>query len=384
MGAKLPKPGGGSSTTVTSFVPGEDEEPAGVGYVEEPAGSRSDGVPAGGRFVSTSSSYDPLPKDGELPAGDPYGAEGSKYDRRLEDDTSDFHDDTSDLHDDAYDDSPVDTGDFDLTRLPSAPEPLIPEPKVAWKAQDDDLRLRPEDTIDMKALLRRVQPKLVAARDQVADQELDEFARSRRNKLLRFNGQAMSMPLQPEVRGSMSIPKVVIVTGHAGYGGNIQVNGIYSRYPLDCEQRPVYYKILEKRAAEEAAPRPRKPKRGPGSNKSADMREFEVPRPQAESRPTSMQAAHECWFLFYKGGYWIIGPEVARPEDYVHSPNIEACLPDRAKQWQAISPARVYARCPGVDCLIPDQLVGWETWDIGRRRFRTASGMSAVRGGTSG
>jgi len=180
------------------------------------------------------------------------------------------------------------------------------------------------------------------------------------------------------------VPRLVVVTGHAGAGGNAGLNGIYERYPDDYKGRPVYQKMLEKRAADRRATaspfrtRMTRSRSTPSASSaggagSGSQRSWSPSSPRSRIRldaterwesfrapaptlgPVEMRPPVDGWFLFFHRGCWQIGPAVGSRE--------------------------VYARCPVAAQLAPSILADWEVWDVGRKCFYKHKHLRAFKGG---
>jgi len=151
---------------------------------------------------------------------------------------------------------------------------------------------------------------------------------------------------------------MVIVTGHHGPGGNLGVNGIYERYPQDCEGRPVYFKSLEKRGAEDTDPELPLPMTDEDRlEKMRKQKAVDIPRQSLATRPTKLFVAAGKYFLYSRRGMWYIGPIVGSME--------------------------AFARCPSCDEAAPSDLTGWEVWDAGKHAYRPSHRMTCTKCGTA-
>mmetsp|Transcript_105942 Transcript_105942/g.299509 ORF Transcript_105942/g.299509 Transcript_105942/m.299509 type:complete len:402 (+) Transcript_105942:51-1256(+) len=171
-------------------------------------------------------------------------------------------------------------------------------------------------------------------------------------------------PGERERPGGVPAPRLVVVTGHDGPGGNIGINGIYERHPDDFGGRPVYQKELEKRAVLDPfatlAPRQRRKRREVHSPRTRllldrSQRLQELPAPPPEAGPFEICSARGAWFLFFDRGYWTIGPQVGCTE--------------------------AHARCPGAEQVVPSSLANWEVWDVGKKCFYKHKKLRAFKGG---
>jgi len=254
--------------------------------------------------------------------------------------------------------------------------PLIPrfEPEPAVEKMDEEFARMELEKLDQT--LKRVHPKLQFAQEQSPEIDLQATIQSMLPKTLRLNGQLSSvrpMPVYPGDGERAAVPRLVVVTGHKGVGGNVGLNGVYERHPDNFCSRPVYQKFLEKRRdvvkpASSAEPLG-SPELQASSSKGRghprlELRDMPPPTigraggitynqtaaymkaPKVKPKPKSdsldrVGTAQEVWFLYFMDaqGRWCIGPFVGSQE--------------------------AYARCPGSGETVPDGLVGWEVWDMG-------------------
>jgi hypothetical protein len=262
--------------------------------------------------------------------------------------------------------------------------PLIPrfEPEPAVEKIDKEYARMELEKLDQT--LKRVYPKLQFAQEKTPELELKETIQSMMPKTLRLNGQLSSMrpmPVHPGDGVRAVVPRLVVVTGHKGVGGNVGLNGVYERHTDNFCSRPVYQKFLEKHRDNSLAEPPGSPKSQASSPKGngqqrLDLRDLppltigraggivynqtaaymKAPKAKANSS-SAIGTAQEVWFLYFMDaqGRWCIGPFVGSPE--------------------------AYARCPGSGETVPDGLVGWEVWDMGLKYWRRQNRMQAVKGG---
>lgn len=257
--------------------------------------------------------------------------------------------------------------------------PLIPrfEPEPAVEKIDKEHARLELEKLD--ETLRRVHPKLQFAQEKTPELELKETIQSMMPKTLRLNGQLSSMrpvpPVHPGDGTRAAVPRLVVVTGHKGVGGNVGLNGVYERHPDNFCSRPVYQKFLEKQRddspAETQGSGHQRPElrdlapltvgRAGGITYNQTAAYMKAPKAKpAKSSSASLErvgTAQEVWFLYFMDaqGRWCIGPFVGSPE--------------------------AYARCPGSGETVPDGLVGWEVWDMGLKYWRRQNRMQAVKGG---
>lgn len=265
--------------------------------------------------------------------------------------------------------------------------PLIPrfEPEPAVELIDKEYALMELEKLDQT--LKRVHPKLQFVQEQNPETDFQATIQSLIPKTLRLNGQLSSvrpMPVYPGDGVSAAVPRLVVVTGHKGVGGNVGLNGVYERHPDNFCSRPVYQKFLEKRRGAERSASPgetpgsQTSPGSPTSPKGLELRDLPpltvgraggisfdqtaeyIKAPKAKSKSASLArvcATQEVWFLYFMDtqGRWCIGPFVGSQE--------------------------AYARCPGSGETVPDGLVGWEVWDMGLKYWRRQNRMQAVKGG---
>jgi len=265
--------------------------------------------------------------------------------------------------------------------------PLIPrfEPEPAVEKMDKEYALMELEKLDQT--LKRVHPKLQLVQEQSPETDFMATVQSMLPKTLRLNGQLSSvrpMPVYPGDGVSADVPRLVVVTGHKGVGGNVGLNGVYERHPDNFCSRPVYQKFLEKRREKPASPEsPGSPTSQASFSKGNGHQRLELrdlppltigraggisynqtaaymKAPKVKSKSASVErvgAAQEVWFLYFMDtqGRWCIGPYVGSQE--------------------------AYARCPGSGETVPDGLVGWEVWDMGLKYWRRQNRMQAVKGG---
>jgi len=183
--------------------------------------------------------------------------------------------------------------------------------------------------------------------------------------------------------GNITVPDIINVSGHNGFGGNIGVNGVYKRYPDNYHGRAVYQKVLEREEweSEEQLVQtttgqliPATLESGgrtfPTIHDSAEARDVlrktmrydkVLPAKRAHGCTGDFRVVHkkECWFLFFdnKSGAWCIGPKPGS---------------DLA-----------FARCRGVEEAVPDNLgpEAWEIFDVGRRMWIKCDRLRTRKGG---
>jgi len=190
------------------------------------------------------------------------------------------------------------------------------------------------------------------------------------NALLVAGDTAVSQPRGHRTMkfGPQVVPRIVVVTGHRGVGGNAGLNGVYERYPDDYQGRPVYQKLLEKRDApefEEPVCRSRHEwcDRSYGT-RVLMQRDQKVARrhgsvPDLAGRPPEIRAAKHAYFLFFAHdqGCWCIGPRIGSGE--------------------------VFARCPSADDPVPSGLFGWQVFDVDLKVWYSHKSLQAVKGGST-
>lgn len=183
--------------------------------------------------------------------------------------------------------------------------------------------------------------------------------------------------------GNITVPDIINVAGHNGAGGNIDVNGIYKRYPDNYDGRAVYQKVLER---DEWEPQEQLIETFSGQLMPATLesggRTFPtihdsprtkkmlkesmrcdkvLPAQRARGCLGDFRPVHrkECWFLFFDNlsGAWCIGPKPGS--------NL------------------AFARCRGVEEAVPDNLgpEGWEIFDVGRRMWVKCDRLHTRKGG---
>jgi len=278
---------------------------------------------------------------------------------------------------------------------------LLPAAATATGPAGWDDELLPADFTTLDQTLRQLQPRYKPAAELVPD--LDMLVAVRLHMTARhaaarpaeaalctskhFNSQLFfgenTRPWDREA--PLKVPRIVVVTGHAGAGGNAGLNGIYERYPDDFKGRPVYQKKLEKRAADRrtaasclrstgrmtrSRSTPSASSTGAGSVtkrswspssprariKLDAAERWEIfPAPAPTCGPMEIRPPVDGWFLFFDRGCWRIGPAVGSRE--------------------------VYARCPAAEQLAPSTLADWEVWDVGRRCFYRHKRLRALKGG---
>mmetsp|Transcript_98848 Transcript_98848/g.262476 ORF Transcript_98848/g.262476 Transcript_98848/m.262476 type:complete len:300 (-) Transcript_98848:9-908(-) len=257
-------------------------------------------------------------------------------------------------------------------------------PPCSW---DDELTER--DFEDLRQTIRNLHPKFKPAGEQLFEHDLrttvrkrltvrnysDSQLRPRDHELItsqHLNARLIfaEQPFNWEREGAQGpahVPKLIIVSGHLGNGGNVGINGIYERYPDDYNGRPAYQKFMEKGPPCDPSEtrvnrRTRANQRdfgfhSPRTRILMDRYERVAPLPPlpAFAGHSELQAAKSAWFLYFYEGYWTIGPKVGSRE--------------------------AFARSPGADLLVPYSLLNWEVWDIGMKRFAKSKGLRAVKGG---
>jgi len=221
-----------------------------------------------------------------------------------------------------------------------------------------------EDTLQewarLDQVLKRIHPKLKDTRTMVVDEEMNRLVKARRNPTLRFTATLMCgtqpyMHGAPVEKGSWTIPRVIIVTGHRGEKGNIGMNGIYERHPDDHHHRPVYFKTLTKRTMEEDVFMSRTAWR-PGMItcvRIPAIPPYDGPVIMGPTPPGGLN-----FFLYFDNtqGCWCIGPKVG-------------------------AMTRICARCPGCADSVPANLLSWECWDVGMKQWYVHRGLQAIKGG---
>lgn len=168
--------------------------------------------------------------------------------------------------------------------------------------------------------------------------------------------------------GIATVPRLIVVSGHANSGGNLSINGIYERFPDDFHNRPVYRKTLEKRAIEDIELPADVQTTGSFRNHSPRtrtvMRRYQVydytsyPRPPRDTAAAKLVAPFGDFYLYFddKIGSWCIGPVRGGSE--------------------------IFAKYPGAQEIIPDGLADhWEVYDVGRKRFRPSKYLKTRKGG---
>eukprot|EP00411_Alexandrium_monilatum_P004356 CAMPEP_0175282250 /NCGR_PEP_ID=MMETSP0093-20121207/51537_1 /TAXON_ID=311494 /ORGANISM="Alexandrium monilatum, Strain CCMP3105" /LENGTH=292 /DNA_ID=CAMNT_0016577451 /DNA_START=47 /DNA_END=925 /DNA_ORIENTATION=+ len=250
--------------------------------------------------------------------------------------------------------------------------------------------LTEEDFEELRQTIRKFQPNYKAASEQFVEHDLrtavkkrlttrnfsdsqlrprdHEYVTSQHMNSRLIFGEQLRMWEREGAGGPTHVPRVMVVSGHAGQGGNIGLNGVYERYPDDYCNRPVYQKLLEKGSVRQDS------ERHIGRRNRATRRDFGVNSPRTRilldrsdrwqvlpplpacTGPLELQAARSAWFLYFYEGFWLIGPRVGSRE--------------------------AFARCPGSEEIVPSSLLSWEVWDIGRKRFVKSQGLRAVKGGS--
>jgi hypothetical protein len=222
----------------------------------------------------------------------------------------------------------------------------------------------------LRQTIRQVHPAFQYPEELVPDAELVEQVRESKPKTLRLNAVSSfgERPKVPDFPGDglrAEVPRLIVVTGHPGSGGNVGLNGVYERHPDPHCGRPVYQKFLEKHVDQNSVSGKRLKLRklpmatiGRASGITVDQTRERIEKPGPPTSEMQVIARPRgVWFLYFADamGSWCIGPYVGSRE--------------------------VYARCPGSGDTVPDGLVGWETWDVGNKVWRPQKRMWSAKGG---
>lgn len=255
--------------------------------------------------------------------------------------------------------------------------------EVASESTEQNMEIEelyPEDYELLAQTMRNMHKGYKDVSELVVDEHIQKGIQAMRNPMLKYNGLFVMADQSRLVTAPKIVPKVVIVTGFNGEGGNSGVNGIYELYPDQYNRRPVYQKMLEKRSIALAAdawtappppvtfrldskgrpveePAPAAPEEKDWSVRRDQVLEIVHGCEQDDGRPKKMVEPASKYFLFFEDelGCWCIAPTVGG--------------------------GRFYARCPGSGDLVPISLNEWEVWDIGRREWRRHTSMKAFKGG---
>eukprot|EP00747_Dinoflagellata_sp_TGD_P164545 gnl/TRDRNA2_/TRDRNA2_184620_c0_seq1.p1 gnl/TRDRNA2_/TRDRNA2_184620_c0~~gnl/TRDRNA2_/TRDRNA2_184620_c0_seq1.p1 ORF type:complete len:334 (+),score=60.72 gnl/TRDRNA2_/TRDRNA2_184620_c0_seq1:64-1065(+) len=236
-----------------------------------------------------------------------------------------------------------------------------------------------EDFQELDKCLAAVQPKFVASLKHDIEADLDAAAEALLRPSRKFNALFVMGDRGQTLRREGAkyvpriIPRVIVMTGHQGFGGNMRVNGIYERVDGDFHGRPVYRKTLEvvKEAdwgdtgtswadtlSEDAWNEPEEVW-DPWMPRGPDQTRVTISRPRKSTTPAKVDRVMDPWFLYFDDiqGRWCVGPEPGGD--------------------------LIYARHSGVDVTeeLPDGLKCWEVWDVGRKVWHEYKGLQTCRGG---
>lgn len=270
-----------------------------------------------------------------------------------------------------------------------AKEAKLVDPEEEEPYADWDYELTADDHRLFRKVLEVKQPNYQPAAELVPDAQMNKALKKMLNPARQFNavlisGDGLRLAGGAAFIGSKPVPRIVLVTGHRGAGGNLGINGIYERYPGDFAGRAIYQKRAEKRLvaaqspgassqASSAAPErrphfhtegeeppPLPPPTGlPGETSLPSLTRFHVPKPlpQQLRGEAYMAPVTDPWFLYFEDrqGMWVIGRRPGSRE--------------------------VYARCPGAEELVIDRLDKWQVWEVGVRQWYWHKTLRAVKGG---
>jgi hypothetical protein len=244
------------------------------------------------------------------------------------------------------------------------------ESEIDEKDEDMDMRYAMED---LWATVCHVHPNFLPGVISPEEAELEAQLQAAKNPLLKLNGllSGFGQPPQPTQPvqggcGKRPVPRIVIVSGHKGVGGNWGLNGIYERHTNEYKGHPVYQKFLERRAERDSfeIAQIRNSRREWEEHSTMtrilmhrDQRLHHVPEPRQELGPTSVLPALDTKFLFFAEelGGWCIGPKVGTHE--------------------------VYARCPSAEDCVPFALYSWEVWDVGQATWYAHKTLKCIKAG---
>jgi hypothetical protein len=283
------------------------------------------------------------------------------------------------------------------------------------QAQESIERLGPEDLALLEETMRAKNAKIKDVSKMIPQEKLEIMVRTRLERLRKathLNGLISYGTCQFESAnlGNITVPNLIIVAGHNGFGGNLDVNGVYKRYPDNFDGRPVYQKVLERDEWEpeeqmvetpdgqrlpatlEAAfpeivggrtfptihdsPRTRDKLRKAGRSVTV------LPAKRAVGAYGDFRPVHqkESWFLFFDNlaSAWCIGPK-----PFTRSANLDyAGYPTNTRRNDK-NVCTAFARCRSVEDAVPDNLGPemWEMYDVGRRMWIKCDRLRTRKGG---
>mmetsp|Transcript_11860 Transcript_11860/g.27006 ORF Transcript_11860/g.27006 Transcript_11860/m.27006 type:complete len:438 (+) Transcript_11860:53-1366(+) len=287
---------------------------------------------------------------------------------------------------------------------------------------DWDDELTEDDFEALEAALGRLQPKCRPPAELIVDTNLRSQVKARLNPARHFNATLAFGATGPRSEFSVSFtepkakaaPRVILVSGHSGLGGNIALNGVYERYPSDYHGRAVYQKVMEKRVEQDPMATPeeisseldedelripawRRVKRTP-LEKFVDRRQEQMLRSQAGLAMTraamqgkEMDARTTC--IISRAGYQTM--QLPKPTGATQQGDASLVVDtlanrwflffDRLHGWWCIGAkpgaAQVIARCGGATELCPHGLKNWEVWDVGLCQWRRHARLRTIKGG---
>jgi hypothetical protein len=250
-------------------------------------------------------------------------------------------------------------------------------------------RLGPEDLRILNEIVASKHPSYKDTTKLIPEEELVTAVRNRINRLKKARHLNADLAFGATEFtamdfGNITVPNLICVSGHDGAGGNLDINGIYERYPDNHHGRPVYQKYLERDIWE---PQPQQVEfwNNTRASLTSETRTFpaiqDTPRTKKAMHDTMMSVTvlpakkaidavgdfrkvhkQESWFLYFDDHFvaWCIGP---RPGS-----------------------GGVLARCKGVDEAIPDCLGPdrWEVFDVGHRIWVPRKNIRTKKGGAPG
>mmetsp|Transcript_67847 Transcript_67847/g.126759 ORF Transcript_67847/g.126759 Transcript_67847/m.126759 type:complete len:429 (-) Transcript_67847:93-1379(-) len=285
---------------------------------------------------------------------------------------------------------------------------------------DWDDELTEDDFEAMEAALQRLQPKCRPPADMIVDTDLKSRVKAQLNPARHFNATLAFGATGPRSEFSVSFtepkskaaPRVILVSGHSGAGGNIALNGVYERYPSDYHGRPVYQKVMEKRVELDPMATPedsepdeeelripawRRVHRTP-LEKFVERRQEQMRRGQAGLAMTraAMQGKEldaQATCLLSRAGYQTM--HLPKPAGATQQGDASLVVDSLSNQWFLFfdrlhgwwcigakpGATQVVARCGGATELAPHGLKNWEVWDVGMCHWRRHGRLRTIKGG---